>query len=241
MGHGWAILPCSWARPLSEISHDWFLALQYSPHTKLGAWALITMFTDAKTVLIDNEDKVENAMHIFTLCLYFHTSCINIISQVGSHFTGWCISKFCSWWFSRVPYNNSAAVIVPLATIVRQYTEKLCLSAMNPQLKQSHNREDSHWVDTLEPSMEMPFSLHLPFLLSVSWLSLRHDLPPPQGHYTVIAPARGPTCVAIVVSAHLVACNAPMKSVMKQVGSPATSTYCLPLGQHLGGFLWKLN
>lgn len=70
--------------------------------------------------------------------------------------------------------------------------------------------------------MEMPFSLRLQVLLSVSWLSLGHALPPPQGHYTVIAPAWCPTCDAIVVSAHLVACNAPMKSVMKQVGSPAT-------------------
>lgn len=81
-------------------------------------------------------------------------------------------------------------------------------------------------ADARQPSIEMPFSLCLPFLPSflpsVSWLSLGHTPPQPQGHYTVIAPAWSPTCDAIVVSAHLVACNAPMKSVMKQVGSPAT-------------------
>lgn len=77
---------------------------------------------------------------------------------------------------------------------------------------------------------------------SVSILSLGHALPPRQGHYTVIAPAWGPTCDAIVVSAHLVACNAPMKSVMKPVGSPATF---LPIAylqaSNLGGFAWKQN
>lgn len=57
---------------------------------------------------------------------------------------------------------------------------------------------------------------------SASWLSLGHALPPLQGHYPVIAPAWGSTCDAIVVRAHLVACNAPMKSVMKEVGSRAT-------------------
>lgn len=54
-------------------------------------------------------------------------------------------------------------------------------------------------------------------------------LPPSQGHYTVIAPAWGPACDAIVVSPHRVACKAPMKSEMKQVGSPAISqavAYC---------------
>ena len=89
-------------------------------------------------------------------------------------------------------------------------------------------------VDTWQPSMEMAFSLCLPFRLSVSWLSLGYALPPPQGHYTVIAPAWGPTCDAIVVSAHLLACNAPMKSVMKQVGSQATFLPSSPLGRHLG-------
>lgn len=64
-------------------------------------------------------------------------------------------------------------------------------------------------------------SQDLSLLLSLSLLSLVYALQPPQGHYTVIAPAWGPTCDAIVVSAHLVACNAPMKSVMTQVGSPA--------------------
>ena len=81
-----------------------------------------------------------------------------------------------------------------------------------------------------------------------SFLSVRvravtraHALSPPQGHHTVIAPAWGSTCDAAVVSAHLVVCNALVKSVMKQVGSPATSyTYRLPPGQHLGGF-WKQN
>lgn len=64
--------------------------------------------------------------------------------------------------------------------------------------------------------------LSVSLLLSASRLSLGHALPPPQGHYTAITPAWGPTCVAIVVISHLVACNAPMKSVMKQVGSQST-------------------
>lgn len=97
-------------------------------------------------------------------------------------------------------------------------------------------------VDTQQPSMEMTFSLHLSFLLPVSWLSLRHALPPPQGHYSVIAPAWGSMCDAIVVSTHLVACNAPMISVMKQVGSTATfPPACFPPGQHLNDFVTKMN
>lgn len=62
----------------------------------------------------------------------------------------------------------------------------------------------------------MPFSPSLPLPLSVYWLSLGHTLPPPQGHYTVTAAARGPMHDATVVSAHLVVCNAHMKSEMKQ-------------------------
>lgn len=76
--------------------------------------------------------------------------------------------------------------------------------------------------DSQQPSIAMPFSIHLPIPLSVSWLSLGYTLPPRQGHYTVIAAAWGATYDATVVSAHLVSCNAPMKSVMKQGGSPAT-------------------
>lgn len=72
-------------------------------------------------------------------------------------------------------------------------------------------------------------------LLSASWLSVGHALPPPQGHYTEIAPAWGPTCDVVVVRAHLVACNAPMTSVMKQVGSEATFRPCrLPRGIETG-------
>lgn len=82
----------------------------------------------------------------------------------------------------------------------------------------NHTKEKIAHLTTQQISQDLPFSL----LLSVSWLSLGHALPPLQGHYTVITPAWGPTCDAIVVSAHLVACNAPMKSVMIQVGSPAT-------------------
>lgn len=64
-----------------------------------------------------------------------------------------------------------------------------------------------------------PFLPVFSLLLHVSELSARHTLPPPQGHYTVIA-ARGPTGDAIVVSAHLLACTAHIKSDMQQVDSP---------------------
>lgn len=64
-----------------------------------------------------------------------------------------------------------------------------------------------------------PFLPVFSLLLHVSELSPRHTLPPPQGHYTVIA-ARGPTGDAIVVSAHLLACTAHIKSDMQQVESP---------------------
>lgn len=95
---------------------------------------------------------------------------------------------------------------------------------------------------TWQPSLDLPFS-HCLSPLSVSWLSLRNALPPPQGHYAVIAPAWGSTCDAIVVRAHLVACNAPMKLVMKQVGSRATFTAIayLKAGTCMASYGTKIN